>query len=270
MIASVWYQDTAGPLTRTVADCALLMNIIAGYDPRDTATTDLPVPDYTAVLDGSVKGMRIGIVKETQEAPHIDGEVKAAVSEAAKVFESLGATVEEVSLPMIKLSGMFNNALGSGRTALQWQYLNERPEDYDVAVRRYAILPALLPAGLLQRVYQLRSLVRQQVLSACDRFDLLISACQPAPPPTIADTKRQPTSKEDAAREATRFSPGAIATYAGIPALSVPCGFSKDGLPIGLQVMAKRYDEEAVFKAAYAYEQHTSWHTMLPPHGAAS
>lgn len=68
--------------------------------------------------------------------------------------------------------------------------------------------------------------------------------------------------------EATRFSPGAIATYAGIPALSVPCGFSKDGLPIGLQVMAKRYDEEAVFKAAYAYEEHTPWHAMIPPHGA--
>lgn len=267
MIASVWYQDTAAPLARTVADCALLLNAIAGYDPRDPTTADLPVPDYTAVLDGDVKGMRIGLVKETQEAAHIHPEVKAAAAEAAKVFASLGAIVEEVSLPLITRTGTFNNALGSGRTSMQWRYLNERGAEYDVAVRRYTILPALLPAGLLQRAYQLRSLVRAQVLSACEQYDILISPCQPGPPPKIADTKKQPVSQADALRETANFGPNAIATYAGIPALSLPCGFSNEGLPIGLQVMAKRYDEEAVFKAAYAYEQHTAWHTMIPPVG---
>ena len=267
MIASVWYQDTAAPLARTVADCALLLNAIAGYDPRDPTSADLPVPDYTAVLDGNIKGMRIGLVKETQEAAHIHPEVKAAAAEAAKVFASLVAIVEEVSLPLITRTGTFNTALGSGRTALQWRYLNERGQDYDVAVRRYTILPALLPAGLLQRAYQLRSLVRAQVLAACEQYDILISPCQPGPPPKIVDTKKQPTSQEDALRETANFGPNAIATYAGIPALSLPCGFSNEGLPIGLQVMAKRYDEEAVFKAAYAYEQHTPWHTMIPPVG---
>ena len=267
MLKSSWYQDTAGPLGRTVADCALIMNVIAGYDPRDPATADLPVPDYTAVLDGDVRGMRIGIVKETQEADHIHDEVQAATAEAAKVLASLGATIEEVSIPLISLANSVGGVLGSSRGSMQWRYLNERGGEYDEAVRRYTILPLLLPAGLLQRAYQLRSLIRAQVLEACEQYDVLIAPSQPSPPPRIEDTKYQPTSKEDGLRGASRFGPTAIANISGIPGLSVPCGFSSNLLPIGLQVMAKRYDEESVFKAAYAYEQNTLWHTMMPPVG---
>ena len=98
VIPAVWSQDTAGPLTRTVADCAVLMNVIAGYDPNDPITANLPVPDYTAVLDGNIRGMRVGVIKETMEAAHLHAEVKAAFAEALRRFENLGATVEEVSI----------------------------------------------------------------------------------------------------------------------------------------------------------------------------
>jgi Asp-tRNA(Asn)/Glu-tRNA(Gln) amidotransferase A subunit family amidase len=267
VIPAVWSQDTAGPLTRTVADCALLMNIIAGYDPNDPITANLPVPDYTAVLDGNIRGMRIGVVKEIMEAGHLHPEVKAATEEAIRQFEGMGATLEEVSIPAIGLSGLVSGAGGSDRTALQWKHLLESPDQYDAAARRFNLLPGLLPASLYQRSLQLRNLLRNQVLEACERFDVLLSPYQAAPPPRIEDTKKPLTSKAQALDEIRNFSFSTAAPIAGIPAISIPCGFSQDGLPIGLQIMAKRFDEEAVFRAAHAYEQNTPWQSMRPPVG---
>ena len=267
VIPAVWSQDTAGPLTRTVADCALLMNIIAGYDPNDSISANLPVPDYTAVLDGNIRGMRIGVVKEIMEAGHLHPEVRAAVEEAIRRFEGLGATLEEVSIPAIGLSGLVSGAGGSDRTALQWKHLLESPNQYDAAARRFNLLPGLLPASLYQRSLQLRNLLRSQVLEACDQCDVILSPYQPAPPPPIEDTKKPLTSKAQALDEIRNFSFSTAAPIAGIPAISIPCGFSQDRLPIGLQIMAKRFDEEAVFRAAYAYEQNTRWHNMRPPVG---
>ena len=267
VIPAVWSQDTAGPLTRTVADCALLMNVIAGYDPNDPLTANLPVPDYTAALDANIRGMRVGVVKETMEAAHLHPEVKAAVEEAQRRFEGLGATVEEVSIPAITLSGIISGAGGSDRTALQWKHLLQSPHQYDAAARRFNLLPGLLPAVLYQRALQLRNLLRGQVLDACERYDVLMSPYQATPPQRIQDTKSPLTSKEQALDEIWNFSFANAAPFAGIPAISVPCGFTKDGLPLGLQIMAKRFDEETVFRTAHAYEQGTPWHTMRPPLG---
>jgi len=267
VIPAVWSQDTAGALTRTVADCALLMNIIAGYDPNDSITANLPVPDYTAMLDGNIRGMRIGVVKEIMEAGHLHPEVKAAAEEAIRQFEGMGAALEEVSIPAISLSGLVSGAGGSDRTALQWKHLLESPDQYDAAARRFNLLPGLLPASLYQRSLQLRNLLRNQVLEACERCDVLLSPYQAAPPPRIEDTKKPLISKAQALDEIRNFSFSTAAPIAGIPAISIPCGFSQDGLPIGLQIMARRFDEEAVFRAAYAYEQNTRWHTMRPPVG---
>ena len=267
VIPAVWSQDTAGPLGRTVADCALMMNVIAGYDPNDSLSANLPVPDYTAALDGDIKGMRVGVIKETMEAGHLHPEVKAAVEEALRRFEGLGATVDQVSIPTIALSGVISGAGGSDRTALQWRHLMEASHQYDAAARRFNLLPGLLPSSLSQRALQLRSLLRAQTLDACRRYDVLVSPYQSSPPPRIEDTKRPLTSKEQALEEMRRFSFSNAAPFAGIPAISIPCGFSQDRLPIGLQIMAKRFDEEAVFRAAHAYEQDTLWHTMRPPVG---
>ncbi|HZA23381.1 MAG TPA: amidase, partial [Dehalococcoidia bacterium] len=258
---------TAGPLTRTVGDCALLMNLIAGYDPNDFLSAHLPVPDYTAVLDRDVNGMRMAVVKEMLEAEHLHPEVKARVEEATRRFEALGATVEEISVPLVTLSNVISSMTGSDRTALQWTYLMQRPQDYDMATRRFSLLPALVPASLYQRVLQLRSLLRDQVLDACGRYDVLITPCQPTPPPLIEDTRQPLQSREAATADLRRFSFSNAAAIAGVPAISVPCGFTEDNLPVGLQIMARRFDEEAVFRAAYAYEQDTPWHTMRPPVG---
>ena len=267
VIPAVWSQDTAGPLARTVADCALLMNVIAGYDPNDPISANLPVPDYTRVLDSSVSGMRIGVVKETMEAGHLDDEVKRAVEAAVGRFQGLGATVEEVSIPAIALSGVISGSGGSDRTALQWKHLAQSPNLYDAAARRFNLLPGLLPASLYQRGLQLKSLLRSQVLDACERYDVLLTPYQATPPPRIEDTKRPLMSKEQALKEIRSFSFSTAAAVSGVPAVSVPCGFTEAGLPIGLQIMANRFDEESVFRAAYAYEQDTEWHSMRPPVG---
>ena len=113
--------------TEKLADCALLMNIIAGYDPNDSITANLPVPDYTAVLDGDSRGMKIGVVKEIIEAGHLHPEVKSVVEEAIRRFEGMGAALEEVSIPAIGLSGLVSGAGGSDRAALQWKHLLEPP-----------------------------------------------------------------------------------------------------------------------------------------------
>ena len=267
MVPGGWAKDTAGPLTRTVADCALMMGVIAGHDPQDPFSSTLPVPDYSASLHGDVKGMRIGIITELIHAEHIDPEVQAVVREAARVLEGLGAHVEEVSIPLAPIMGIVNAAIGSERIAIQWSDLMSRPRDYDVAVRRPALVPGLLPAALHQRALQALHLIRAQVLEACDRYDVLLSPTRPTPPALIEDTKKLPRSKEEALLALRRFSFTSPAALSATPAISVPCGFTQGGLPIGLQLQAKRFDEASVFRAAHAYEQATPWHTMRPPLG---
>src|SRR5262249_43745344 len=201
-----WGPGTGRPLARPVADCALLLNVIAGYAPHDPLSARLPVPDYTAVLDGDIRGMRIGVVKETLEARHLHPEVKAAVAEALRRFEGLGATLEEVSIPTITLSGVVSGAGGSDRTALQWKHLRQSADRYDAAARRFNLLPGLLPAALYQRALQLRSLLRGQMLHACERYDVLVSPYQATPPPRIQDTKKPLASKQQALEEIRHFS----------------------------------------------------------------
>jgi Asp-tRNA(Asn)/Glu-tRNA(Gln) amidotransferase A subunit family amidase len=154
VIPAVWAQDTAGPLTRPVADWAFVMNGIAGYAPHALLSARLPGPDDTAGLDGAIRGMRVGVVKETLEAGPRHPEGKAAVAEALRRFDGLGATVEEVSLPTIPLSGVVSGAGGSDRPALQWKPLRHSA-DHDAAARRFHLRPGLLPGALSQRARQL-------------------------------------------------------------------------------------------------------------------
>lgn len=269
LIGSVWYQDTAGPLARSVADCALLMNAISGYDYRDPVSADLPVPDFTTALHGDVRGVRVGVIREPMGADHIDNEVKIAIQNAVGVLRSLGAHVEEVSIPLMVQSGIINPMLGGPRAALHWEYLKHRSADYDVSVRRLTTLPAIMPSWLYQRALQLRSILRAQVLAATSQFDVLISPSYPTPPPLIVDTKLGVSSKEDALKQMHKYSFATIANYAGIPAMSVPAGFSSQGLPIGMQIVADRFDEWSIFRVAHAFETATEWHLMHPAHGRA-
>jgi aspartyl-tRNA(Asn)/glutamyl-tRNA(Gln) amidotransferase subunit A len=266
VVPLVWSLDTAGPMTHTVEDCALILQVIAGYDPRDYASANLPVPDYRASLDGDIKGMRVGIIHELLESDFIDPEVQKAVKDAANLLGSLGASVEEVSLPMVNLAGRIYPAICDAEFAsLHRKWLAGRPEDYDRLSRRRMLTASLIPLPLYYRAQQVRNLIRNQVLEACQRFDVLLSPFSATPPGLIEDGKLPISNKEDGVRRLMQSNSSSPFVLSATPAMALPCGFTEAGLPIGLQLAADRFNETAIFRVAHAYERNTDWHTKRPP-----
>ena len=266
VVPLVWSLDTAGPMTHTVEDCALILQVIAGYDPRDYASANLPVPDYRASLDGNIQGMRVGIIQELLESDSIDPEVQGAVKDAAALLGRLGASVEEVSLPMVNLAGRVYPAICDAEFAsLHRKWLASRPGDYDRLTRRRMLTASLIPLPFHYRAQQVRNLIRNQVLEACQRFDVLLSPFSATPPGLIEDGKRPVANKEDGVRRLMQANSSSPFVLSATPAMSLPCGFTKAGLPIGLQLAADRFNETAIFRVAHAYERNTDWHTRRPP-----
>jgi len=265
-VPASWSLDVAGPLARTVEDCAMVLGVIAGEDPADPLTSRQPVPDYRAALTGDVRGLRIGVVQELMDGGTTP-EVRAAVEAAAGRLRGLGAVVEPVSLPTLPLAGAAFMAVCDPEAAASHQrWLRERPQDYDRATRRRLYTASLLPAVLHHQATRARARIRREVLDALGRHDLLLSPAASIPAPPIAREAEPVTSKEVAAK---RFfghrSHSTPASLAGVPALSVPCGFSSEGLPLGMQLAGRPFDEATVLRAAHAYEQATDWHTRRPP-----
>lgn len=262
-----WSMDVAGPLTRTVEDAALVLGVLAGHDAKDPLTSRRPVPPYRAALTGDVNGLRVGLVRELTHGEATAPEVRGAVLEAAGVLTKLGAVVEEISLPILDVSGAAFMAICDSEAASAHQaWLRSRPADYDQATRRRLYTASLLPSALYHQATRARARIRQEIMAALGRHDVLLSATQAAAAPPIASEALPVTSKPDAARRF--FGHRAHTTpysLAGVPAISVPCGFSSAGLPIGLQLAGRAFDESTVLRAAHAYEQATAWHTRRPP-----
>jgi aspartyl-tRNA(Asn)/glutamyl-tRNA(Gln) amidotransferase subunit A len=249
-----WSMDTPGPLGRTVEDVAWLLQAIAGYDPRDALSSREPVPDYTRTLADGVRGLRIGIVRELTFGPETDAEVR-------------GAVVEEISLRLVPLAGAIFMALADADGAgVHARWLRTRAAEYDQGTRRRLLTAGLIPAALHQRAARARALIRAEMRDALARHELLLSptAHQAAPP--IAAGRSAITSRDQVAgRFFTRRSYVTPAALAGLPAIAVPCGFTRSGLPIGLQLIGRHFDEATVLRAAYAYEQQTEWGRRRPP-----
>jgi aspartyl-tRNA(Asn)/glutamyl-tRNA(Gln) amidotransferase subunit A len=263
-----WSMDTPGPLTRTVEDTALLLRVIAGRDAGDPTTSRRPVPDYVATLNDGVRGLRIGIIRELTSGSETDSEVRAAVVAAAQRLEKLGATLEEMSLPLVPLAGAIFMALAdSDGAGLHHHWLRTRPLDYDQGTRRRLLTASLLPAAAYHQASRARALLRAQMDDALTRHDLLLcpTAHQAAPP--IAAGRAAITSRaEVAGRFFTRRSYVTPAALSGTPAIALPCGFTRAGLPISLQLIGRRFDEAALLRAARAYEQDTDWSRRRPWH----
>ena len=261
-----WTMDTIGPMTRTVEDCAIMLRAIAGRDIRDSATSDAPVPDYLASIDEGVEGLRIGLPREMFEFEGLDGEMRDAVTAAAGVLEAQGASVEEVSLPTSLYSGAVLVAIVDVDAAsVHTERLRANPEGYDWNSRTRLEMGSLVPATAYLKAQKARALIRLELLDALERRDVLImpTISGPAPPNTTATGRPEGyyQGKLDVGRR-RYISP---ASLGGLPSLSVPCGFSESGLPLGMQIIGRPFDEALLFRVGHAYEQATQWHDMHPP-----
>jgi aspartyl-tRNA(Asn)/glutamyl-tRNA(Gln) amidotransferase subunit A len=269
MLGASWSMDIAGPISRTVEDCAVTLQAIAGHDPRDPYTANRPVPDYRAGLTGQVRGLRIGVVKEAMNADFLHPQVKATVGKAIADLGKLGVSVEEVSIPLLDRAAAVTRAiLAVESAAIHHDWLRTRLQDYDHNVQIDFLTGGIMPAQLYYKAQQLRELTRRQVLKALEAMDVLAlpSSSEPA---ALLPTAPGLKSKEEARqRMSGRRSLTGVFNLANVPALSVPCGFAavegKD-LPIGLQLAGRPFADGLLLKVAHAYEQSTPWHTRRPP-----
>ena len=259
-----WCLDHPGPMVRTVEDAALTMNVIAGHDPKDVATTVREIPDYTTALAGSVEGLRIGLPREYFDAP-LDAEVEAAVRAAVAHLEELGATVTEVSLPMFKDSQAISGAILMAEAAAYHRELLARDGDkLTPSVRLRLEAGLFVTAADYLKAQQARARFNQEMARLFQDVDLLAGPAEPVTAPPIL-------ASEMVIGDRTVGTTGALTQYtrpyniSGTPAISVPCGFSEAGMPIGLQLAGKPFDELTVLRAAHAYEQTTDWHRRRPP-----
>ncbi len=274
--------DTIGPMGKSIEDLAILLSVMAGRDPLDGTTSDVAVPDYRALLKKDMKGLKIGIPKEYT----IDGttkEVADAVKEATATFVHLGATLVDISLPHTKYgvatyyilcpcevsSNMARyDGLRYGHTTkdpddLIDYYQTVRSEGFGPEVKRRIMIGTFaLSSGYYDAYYlkaqKVRTLIAQDFADAFKRVDLILSPVSPHTAFTVGANTSDPLAMylEDV------FTIPQV--MAGIPCLSVPCGFSKDTLPIGLQIMGPQWGEAQVLSAAYAYEQATGWREKKP------
>jgi len=262
-----WSMDAPGPLARSVEDLACILGLIAGPDSRDVLTSRVPVPDYRAALTEDIRGVRVGVIEELTTGTDTSDEVRAAVTTAVEVLAKLGAEPSPISLPTIPFAGAVFMALAdSAGAGLHLDALRTRYAEFDRGTRRRLVTAGLLPAALIEQASRARVLIRSEIGRALERWEVLVSPSAPAGATTITAMTAPIGSGDEAARRFfTRRSYTTPASLAGIPAISVPCGFTPMGLPIGLQIAGRAFDEATVLRVAHAYERATDWHRRRPP-----
>ncbi|MFB9326472.1 Asp-tRNA(Asn)/Glu-tRNA(Gln) amidotransferase subunit GatA [Paenibacillus aurantiacus] len=281
LVAFASSLDQIGPITKNVEDSAYVLQAIAGYDPMDSTSANVEIPDYTSALTGDVKGLRIGVPKEYL-GQGIDPKVKEAVLAALRVYESLGATWEEVSLPhteyavaayyilasseassnLARFDGVRYGVRADNPDNLIDMYRKSRSQGFGPEVKRRIMLGTYaLSSGYYDAYYlkaqKVRTLIKQDFDHVFEKYDLIIGPTAPTPAFRLGEQVGDPL---------TMYLNDIVTipvSLAGVPAISVPCGFA-DGLPIGLQIIGKAFDERTVLRAAHAYEQHTDHHQQRP------
>jgi aspartyl-tRNA(Asn)/glutamyl-tRNA(Gln) amidotransferase subunit A len=273
--------DQMGPMTKDVEDCAILMNAIAGHDAKDSTSIPCDVPDYTKALRQSIKGLKIGVPKE-HFVQGLAGDVESTVNAALKQLESLGATLVEVSLPntkhcvatyyiiapaeassnLARYDGVRFGLRESGDSLIE-MYKNTKGTGFGAEVKRRIMIGTyVLSAGYYDahyvRAQKVRTLIRNDYIEAFKKVDVMAGPVTPTTAFKIGEKSSDPLQMylSDIFTISTNL--------AGLPGMSVPCGFGNGGLPIGLQLTGKAFDEATLLKAAHAYEQSTEWHKKKP------
>ena len=250
-----WSLDHIGPMCRTVADTALLLGAIAGYDPLETTSVDAPVPDYTHALRTKVSGFRLGIPRAIFY-DQLDPEIAAATDKAIEVMGKLTAGARDVRLPAYENPPV----LAAEAYAYHLPYLSKTPELYQSFTRARLEGGAKITAPAYIQGRREVERLRRAVQETFGTADLLITPTTPAPPATIESAKLDtpPAGVTSSLRNTSPFD------IYGLPTISIPCGFTSSGLPIGIQISGPHFGELQVLALAHAYEQATDWHTRRP------
>lgn len=249
--------DHAGPLTRTVEDCALAMQALAGHDPRDPASAAVPVPDYRAALERGVKGLRIGYARAFDEEGAVAPEQRAAQAAALEVLAGLGAEIVDVALPPLQhqLAAMWT-ICHAEQFAVHQQALRSRPQDYARVTRERLMIGAFVSGPQLAQAQRLRRLLTEQVNALLEGCDALLVAPIPGVAPRLEDVDDGPW------RRAQPLTSGFNVT--GHPAMTLPSGFGEGGMPLSLQLVGRLFDEATLLRIGHAYEQEAGWHQRQP------
>ena len=258
-----WSLDHPGPMTKSVKDLALAMNILAGHDPRDPATPQVPVPNYARDLGGNLAGLRLG-VPTSFYFDRMDQEVRANVKKAIEDFKQLGAKVQSISIPHLKEAAIAVSIILFAEAAAsleKWHLTRSRDLGDDVRIRLNQ--GAAIPATLYLKAQRVRRNIQENFGAAFRKVDALITPQLPIAAPHIGQGSVSFGKRTEAVPSAlTRFT--RIYNLVGIPCLSICCGFSSSGMPIGLQIAGKPFGEATVLKVAHAYEVHTPWKNKRP------
>ncbi|MEZ5856527.1 MAG: amidase [Hyphomicrobiaceae bacterium] len=250
--------DHIGPMTRDVADNALLLQVLAGYDSEDPGSADVPVPDFSAELGQGVKGLRIGHVRhfyDGDETAH--PEMAAAIDAAAEVLRGLGAEVVEIRLPTLQEYAACNRTIiGSESYAIHRRFLKDRPGDYGELARQRILTGAGITAADYIDALRLKSRLLSATHAAMRGLDAILTASSMDPPPRIDDAEENARVYPRQARQPFNVT--------GQPAIAVPAGFTKDGLPLGIQIAGHPWQEARVYRVAAAYEAATGWSKRRP------
>ncbi len=260
-----WSLDHVGPISKTVEDAALMMNVISGFDPLDPNSSMVGVPDFLASLKGRIKGIRIGVPKN-YFFDHVDSQVSACVESAIEELKKLGAILIPFEFPKIKEIMAAYTAIDSSEvSSFHEYYYRTHKELYEPYSRSYIELGFLVPATQYLKAQRSRALLANEVLSLFEKFDVIVTPTQPivAQSPDTLKTKFGDGFEEQVLFSTIRFV--APFNLTGQPAITLNCGFSSSSLPVGIQIVGKLFDEATVLRVAYAYEQATEWHGMNPP-----
>jgi aspartyl-tRNA(Asn)/glutamyl-tRNA(Gln) amidotransferase subunit A len=258
-----WSLDHVGPLARSVADCAVLLQAIAGFDPRDPGSATDEVPDFSGDLERGLRGVRVGMPRE-YFFETVEPEVERLVREAIQTLADLGASVQAISLPHVSHAQVAGNVIMSSEAA-SWHatWLRERPEDYGEDVLARIRGGQLVRAVDYLASQQMRTLIQQDFAQAFEQVDVVVGPTAPLVAPPIGRTL-EPGGPLNVPPRSIANRTTVPCNLTGMPAISVPCGFSQDGLPVGLQIMAPAFAEPLLLSVAAAYEAATPWHTMRP------
>jgi aspartyl-tRNA(Asn)/glutamyl-tRNA(Gln) amidotransferase subunit A len=254
-----WNLDHAGPLARSVQDTAMLLHVIAGYDKKDPYSVDEPVPDYLAGLGNGVRGLRVALATDEFFTDKIEAQIWRGIEEAVNVFQHLGAKVERVDAPQGYEAALANGMMvTSDAAAFHQERMAQHMQDFGEDVRLRLESGAAVTSTQYSQARHTQTVLRRRYAEFFEGYDILLTPTTPTTAPIIV---LGPDAIEKA-RLLTRFT--SPFNLLGLPALSVPCGFTSEGLPFGLQIVSRSWGEAVVLQAAYAYERETEWRVQWP------